>query len=110
MESEKLSASSSASSDRLVKTEIEAAETLADLAQLAMRENSSACDSSEKWWKKGKRGRRRLTRESPTGDSEFNALDSVSKCPDFSPVSFVVHRAIYSSPLLIFSFFIILFD
>ncbi|XP_054801651.1 uncharacterized protein LOC129305693 isoform X2 [Prosopis cineraria] len=93
MESEKRFPSSSASSpawperlvseaDRLVRTEIEAAETLADLARLAMLE--TAPDSGEKRWKKGKQGKRRLARESPTDDSLLNGLDSVSKCPDLS--------------------------
>ncbi|XP_028784855.1 light-inducible protein CPRF2 isoform X2 [Neltuma alba] len=93
MESEKRFASSSASTsawaerlggeaDRLVKTEIEAAETLADLARLAMRETAS--DSGEKQCKKGKQGKRRLSCESPTDDSGLNGLDSASKCPDLS--------------------------
>ncbi|KAK4272761.1 hypothetical protein QN277_021270 [Acacia crassicarpa] len=93
MESEKRFASSSASSsawaersggepDRLVKTEIEAAETLADLARLAMRE--AASDSGEKQCRKGKQGKTRLARESPTDDSGLNRLDSVSRCPDLS--------------------------
>ncbi|KAI4348991.1 hypothetical protein L6164_009650 [Bauhinia variegata] len=93
MESEKRCASSSSSShawaqrlgsdtDRLVKTEIEAAETLADLARLAKRHTSS--DAGGKWWKKGKRVRRHFIRESPPLDSPFNKLHSPSTCPDLS--------------------------
>ncbi|KAK7244933.1 hypothetical protein RIF29_39762 [Crotalaria pallida] len=52
----------------MVKTEIEAAETLADLAHLAMRE-SAASDYADKWSNnntiKGTRSRRRFTRHSP---------------------------------------------
>ncbi|XP_061340243.1 uncharacterized protein LOC133286807 isoform X2 [Gastrolobium bilobum] len=77
-ESQKRSASSSSSSsfsscaseDRRVETEeIEAAETLADLAQLAMLET----DSAGKWCSnEAKRDTRRFTRESPTPDSDLS--------------------------------------
>ncbi|GAV66085.1 bZIP_1 domain-containing protein [Cephalotus follicularis] len=67
------SASSSAgcAEDRTV---MEAAEALADLAHLAMRE--SAGDSAASWGSKGKRAAKRVSSESPPLDSAFNSVDS----------------------------------
>ncbi|KAI4300441.1 hypothetical protein L6164_033821 [Bauhinia variegata] len=109
MESEKRRASSPSSSppwpqrlggdtDRLVKTEIEAAETLVDLAQLAMSHASSY--TGDKCWKKGKRGRRPFARESPTPDSPFNVLSSPSTCPDLSAGQAVVGSQLHQKVCL----------
>ncbi|KAJ7971522.1 BZIP transcription factor [Quillaja saponaria] len=104
MEAEKRCASSSSSSssstawegtlggavDRMVQTEIEAAETLADLAQLAMR--GSGSDSGEKWWAKMKRSRKRAISESEARESGLNTVDSVSRCPDLAEGQAVVNH------------------
>ncbi|KAF7823073.1 bZIP transcription factor [Senna tora] len=63
--------SSDGDAEGLVMSEIEVAETLADLAQMATRQ------SGDKWRKKGKRGRR-------TANSASNTIDSVSNTPDLS--------------------------
>ncbi|KAJ7976089.1 BZIP transcription factor [Quillaja saponaria] len=68
--------------DRIVTTEIEAAETLADLALLAMRESGS--DSGGKLCTKMKRTRKRVNSESQAGDSGFNTVDSVPRCLDLA--------------------------
>ncbi|CAN1200639.1 bZIP transcription factor 1-D [Linum perenne] len=88
------SATSSSSSsfyspvDRMVRIELEAAEALADLAHLAMRENGGG--SPSKWGSKGKRAKKRVKSESPPHDSPLNpaAFDSSSfKDPPPDPPS-----------------------
>ncbi|KAF2307604.1 hypothetical protein GH714_030113 [Hevea brasiliensis] len=71
--------------DRMVRIEIEAAEALADLAHLAMRECGSG-DSGGKWGSKGKRGKKRVKSESSPDDCASNPVpDSVHSCPDLAP-------------------------
>uniref|UniRef100_A0A2N9IE48 BZIP domain-containing protein n=1 Tax=Fagus sylvatica TaxID=28930 RepID=A0A2N9IE48_FAGSY len=66
------SSSSDDVADPMVKIELEAAAALADLAHLAVRESSAACDSPGEWGSKGKRARKRVKSESPPPDSAFN--------------------------------------
>ncbi|GLT40614.1 hypothetical protein SLA2020_147320 [Shorea laevis] len=63
--------------DRL---ELEAAEALAGLAHLAMRETTA--DSAAKWGSKGKRLRKRVKSESPPSDPGFNPADPVRTASD----------------------------
>lgn len=67
--------------DRMVKEELEAAEALADLAHLAMRESSGA-ESAGNWGLKGKRAKKRVKSESPPGHLGLNPVDPVPTCPD----------------------------
>lgn len=71
--------------DRLVKIELEAAEALADLAHLAVRESGGGGSSGE-WGCKGKRGTKRVKSESPRSDSalNLNPVDSGPICPDLA--------------------------
>ncbi|XP_004303007.1 PREDICTED: uncharacterized protein LOC101299496 isoform X2 [Fragaria vesca subsp. vesca] len=62
----------------MVKEELEAAEALADLAHLAMRENSGA-ESAGNWGLKGKRAKKRVKSESPPTLSGSNPVPA---CPD----------------------------
>ncbi|KAJ8754217.1 hypothetical protein K2173_002117 [Erythroxylum novogranatense] len=63
--------------DPMVRVELEAAEALADLAHLAMRETNGV-DSNGKWGSKGKRAKKRVKSESPSSDSAWNpVVDSV---------------------------------
>lgn len=73
--------------DRLVKIELEAAEALADLAHLAVRESGGGGSSGE-WGCKGKRGTKRVKSESPRSDSalNLNPVDSGPICPDLAEV------------------------
>ncbi|WCJ34341.1 Basic-leucine zipper (bZIP) transcription factor family protein [Euphorbia peplus] len=57
------------------RMEMEAAEALADLADLALRENGN-CDARGKWGSKGKRGKKRVY-----GESSFD-VDPVPACSD----------------------------
>ncbi|KDP42718.1 hypothetical protein JCGZ_23658 [Jatropha curcas] len=79
------SGSFSSEADRMVRIELEAAEALADLAHLAMREGGRS-DSGGKWGSKGKRGKKRVKSESPPADWFSNpVVDSVRSCPDLAP-------------------------
>lgn len=62
----------------MVKEELEAAEALADLAHLAMRESSGA-ESAGNWGLKGKRAKKRVKSESPPTLSGSNPVPA---CPD----------------------------
>lgn len=66
----------------MVKEELEAAEALADLAHLAMRENSGA-ESAGNWGLKGKRAKKRVKSESPPTLSGSNPVPA---CPDLPQV------------------------
>lgn len=74
--------------DLMVKIELEAAEALANLAHLAVRENGGG-GSGGKWGSKGKRARKRVKSESPPADSVFhlNPLDLVPSCSYLAEVS-----------------------
>ncbi|CAI0408236.1 unnamed protein product [Linum tenue] len=85
--SSSFSSAAAAGVDRMVRVELEAAEALADLAHLAMREGGG---SPSKWGSKGKRAKKRVKSESPppppTHHSALNTvLDSVQDLP---PVGF----------------------
>ncbi|KAL5743177.1 hypothetical protein ACOSP7_029909 [Xanthoceras sorbifolium] len=69
--------------DRMVEMELEAAEALADLAHLAMRE-TGAPETSTNWGSKGKRDRKRVKSESPSSQSglDLNLLDPAARSPD----------------------------
>ena len=74
--------------DRMVRIEMEAAEALADLACLAMRETGSGDPCGGKWGSKGKRGKKRVKSESPPVDLFSKPVgDSVPSCLDLAPVS-----------------------
>lgn len=79
--------SSSSGEDAANMTELEAAEALADLAQLAiMREQ--VFESATSWGSKGKRVRKRVKTESPPCDSRFKPADSETlPTPDLAEVS-----------------------
>ncbi|XP_002533547.2 uncharacterized protein LOC8273730 [Ricinus communis] len=85
------SASSSAEVevDRMVRIEMEAAEALADLAHLAMKESGSGDSSTAgggRWGSKGKRGKKRVKSESPPLDPFTKpVLDSLTNCLDPAP-------------------------
>ncbi|XP_021908716.1 uncharacterized protein LOC110822808 isoform X2 [Carica papaya] len=64
------------------RTEMEAAEALADMAQLAMREKPA--ESPAKWGSKGKRVRKRVKSESSPSDSRLSLVDSAPPCPDLA--------------------------
>jgi hypothetical protein len=71
--------------DRMVMIELEAAEALADLAHLAVRESSG-----REWGSKGKRARKRVKSESSPGDSALKlnpVVDSVPGSSDLAEVS-----------------------
>ncbi|XP_050381419.1 uncharacterized protein LOC126798479 isoform X2 [Argentina anserina] len=63
----------------MVKEELEAAEALADLAHLAMRENSGT-ESAGNWGVKGKRAKKRVKSESPPTPSSSSPV-----VPDLLP-------------------------
>ncbi|KAF8114370.1 hypothetical protein N665_0039s0129 [Sinapis alba] len=67
--------SSSSGEDAANMTELEAAEALADLAQLAMM-REQVFESAASWGSKGKRVRKRAKTESPPCDSELKRDDS----------------------------------
>jgi hypothetical protein len=76
--------SSVSAADRMVRIELEAAEALADLAHLAVRESGG-----REWGSKGKRARKRVKSESPPGDSALKlkpAVDSVPSSSDLAEV------------------------
>ncbi|KAF5473819.1 hypothetical protein F2P56_005774 [Juglans regia] len=77
--------SSMSAADLMVKIELEAAEALADLAHLAVRESGGG-GSGGKWGSKGKRARKRVKSESPPADSVFqlNPVDWVPCCSDLA--------------------------
>ncbi|KAM5559537.1 hypothetical protein ABKV19_020946 [Rosa sericea] len=64
----------------MVKEELEAAEALADLAHLAMRENSGA-ESAGNWGLKGKRAKKRVKSESPPTLSGSNPVPAFPDLP-----------------------------
>ncbi|KAF5750492.1 hypothetical protein HS088_TW03G00829 [Tripterygium wilfordii] len=68
------------SADRLVMSELEAAEALADFAHLVNRESGG--ESGGQWGSKGKRVRKRVASESPPCDLGLNPIDSVRCCSD----------------------------
>ncbi|KAF5737469.1 hypothetical protein HS088_TW13G00350 [Tripterygium wilfordii] len=70
----------SSSADRLVKSELEAAEALADFAHLVKRESGG--ESGGQWGSKGKRAKKRVASESPPRDSGLNPIDSVRSRSD----------------------------
>ncbi|KAB2631566.1 hypothetical protein D8674_009085 [Pyrus ussuriensis x Pyrus communis] len=67
--------------DPMVKEELEAAEALADLAHLAMRESSGA-ESAGNWGLKRKRAGKRVKSGSPPSQSGLNPPDPAPTCPD----------------------------
>ncbi|CAN6577456.1 unnamed protein product [Malus baccata var. baccata] len=67
--------------DRMVKEELEAAEALADLAHLAMRESSGA-ESAGNWGLKRKRAGKRVKSGSPPSQSGLYPPDLAPTCPD----------------------------
>lgn len=71
--------------DRMVKEELEAAEALADLAHLAMRESSGA-ESAGNWGLKRKRAGKRVKSGSPPSQSGLNPPDPAPTCPDLRQV------------------------
>ncbi|KAG2686541.1 hypothetical protein I3760_09G010300 [Carya illinoinensis] len=77
--------SSMSAADLMVKIELEAAEALADLAHLAVRESGGG-GSGGKWGSKGKRARKRVKSESPPADSVFqlSPVDLVPSCSDLA--------------------------
>lgn len=74
--------SGGAADPMMVKEELEAAEALADLAHLAMRESSGA-ESAGNWGLKGKRAKKRVKSESPPTLSGSNPVPA---CPDLPQV------------------------
>lgn len=82
---ERCSVSSSGSSSAADRMELEAAEALADLAHLAMRESSGS-----EWGSKGKRARKRVRAES----------DLVSTYSDLPRVRFLNLFLFFCSPTL----------
>ncbi|CAI0408235.1 unnamed protein product [Linum tenue] len=87
--SSSFSSAAAAGVDRMVRVELEAAEALADLAHLAMREGGG---SPSKWGSKGKRAKKRVKSESPppppTHHSALNTvLDSVQDLPPDQPAA-----------------------
>ncbi|KAK2655164.1 hypothetical protein Ddye_008216 [Dipteronia dyeriana] len=69
--------------DRMVEMELEAAEALADLAHLAMRETGTP-ETANNWGNKGKRVRKRVKSESPSSHSglDLNLLDPATRSSD----------------------------
>ncbi|KAK0585319.1 hypothetical protein LWI29_026808 [Acer saccharum] len=69
--------------DRMVEMELEAAEALADLAHLAMRQTGTP-ETANNWGNKGKRVRKRVKSESPSSHSGFdlNLLDPATQSSD----------------------------
>ncbi|KAJ4850694.1 hypothetical protein Tsubulata_005801 [Turnera subulata] len=71
--------------------EMEAAEALADLAHLAVRESGAA--SAAEWGSKGKRAKKRVKSESPSSDSLLNPVTpSLLPYPDLALDQTIVHR------------------
>lgn len=95
------SSSSGVAADQMMRIEMEAAEALADLAHLTMRECRSG-DSGGRWGSKGKRGKKRIKSESSPDDCASNpVVDSVHSCPDLAPVS-LLNSLLFLPPFFTF--------
>ncbi|XP_015901968.1 uncharacterized protein LOC107434956 isoform X2 [Ziziphus jujuba] len=77
--------------DRMVERELEAAETLADLAHFAMRECSGA-ESAGNWGHKGKRAGKRVKSKSPPTELGLNPGHPVTRSLDLAEDKAVVNH------------------